>query len=94
MRLIDADELNEQIGRVELDTREKIFNLVESQPTIETIPMKIKVASIDELEKMMSILVQNDYKVSIDKATEIKETTYTTAYYTTEYELTIEKRTK
>lgn len=39
MRLIDADELNEYIGRVDLDTREKIFNLVKRQPTIEVIPI-------------------------------------------------------
>ena len=35
MRLIDADELNEYIGREALDTREKIFALVDRMPTIE-----------------------------------------------------------
>ena len=35
MRLIDADELNEYIGREALDTREKIFALVHRMPTVE-----------------------------------------------------------
>lgn len=34
MRLIDADELNEYIGRESLDTREKIFALVDRMPTL------------------------------------------------------------
>ena len=34
-RLIDADELNEYIGREALDTREKIFALVDRMPTME-----------------------------------------------------------
>lgn len=34
-RLIDADELNECIGREALDTREKIFALVDRMPTVE-----------------------------------------------------------
>ena len=34
MRLIDADELNEYIGREALDTREKIFSLVARMPTL------------------------------------------------------------
>lgn len=34
-RLIDADELNEYIGREALDTREKIFALVDRMPTVE-----------------------------------------------------------
>ena len=34
MRLIDADELNEYIGREALDTREKIFALVDRMPTL------------------------------------------------------------
>ena len=38
MRLIDADELNEYIGRESLDTREKIFALVDRMPTIEPRP--------------------------------------------------------
>lgn len=35
MRLIDADELNEYVGREALDTRGKIFALVDRMPTIE-----------------------------------------------------------
>lgn len=37
MRLIDADELNEYIGREALDTREKIFALVHRMPTVERL---------------------------------------------------------
>lgn len=36
-RLIDADELNEYIGREALDTREKIFALVHRMPTVERL---------------------------------------------------------
>lgn len=34
MRLIDADELKEYVGREALDTREKIFALVDRMPTV------------------------------------------------------------
>ena len=39
MRLIDADELKEYIDRVDLDTREKIFDLVDRQKTVDAIPV-------------------------------------------------------
>lgn len=38
MRLIDGDELIEHVWRDRLDSRERIANLVESMPTIKTIP--------------------------------------------------------
>ncbi len=38
MRLIDADELIEHVWRDRVDSRERIANLVESMPTIKTIP--------------------------------------------------------
>lgn len=34
MRLIDADELTEMVWREQLDTRERIANLIARQPTI------------------------------------------------------------
>lgn len=40
MRLIDADELCEQVWREALDTREKIEKLVLRQPTINAEPVR------------------------------------------------------
>lgn len=40
MRLIDADELCEQVWREALDTREKIEKLVLRQPTIDAEPVR------------------------------------------------------
>lgn len=39
-RLIDADALKEYVGRVQLNSREKIFNLIDAQPTIDAVPVK------------------------------------------------------
>lgn len=39
MRLIDADELMEHIGRDRLDSREAIMGMVENAPTIQPIPV-------------------------------------------------------
>ena len=41
MRLIDADALKEYVGRVQLNSREKIFNLIDAQPTIDAEPQWI-----------------------------------------------------
>lgn len=40
MRLIDADELLEHVGRDKLDSRELIMQMVENAPTIKTILCK------------------------------------------------------
>ena len=40
-RLIDADALKEYVGRVQLNSREKIFNLIDAQPTIDAEPQWI-----------------------------------------------------
>lgn len=39
-RLIDANALKEYVGRVQLNSREKIFNLIDAQPTIDAIPIE------------------------------------------------------
>ena len=37
MRIIDGDELIECISREDVDTREKIINLIKNQPTIKSM---------------------------------------------------------
>lgn len=43
-RMIDADALKEYVGRVQLNSREKIFSLIDAQPTIDAVPQWIPVS--------------------------------------------------
>ena len=46
MRLVDADYLREFVGRFELDTREKILQMIDNAPTI--TPKPIAMLTFDE----------------------------------------------
>lgn len=61
MRAIDADELLEHVWREHLDSRERIAELVESRPTLDTKNLVMK-----EIDKIVS-----DYYMS--KCTGTKE---------------------
>ena len=47
MRLIDADELLEHAYRDRLDTRERIADMIENAPTVNTINVKVPITSLD-----------------------------------------------
>lgn len=39
MRLIDADELEEKVWRLKLDSRELIAKMIEDAPTVDAVPV-------------------------------------------------------
>lgn len=63
MRLIDGDELIEHVWRDRLDSRERIANLVESMPTIKTIPAAA-VAPVVHGRWLPIVSYNNTYKCS------------------------------
>lgn len=76
MRLIDADELKEVIYRSSVDTREKINNIIDNAPTVDTdiVPlMQDIVANIPEIVDKVVKLYIEERRSTMTKEEIIKE---------------------